>query len=82
MPTISEFYGIKIYMYFTEHEPSHIHVFHEGNVAVVDIKTGAPLHGSLKPRARKMVQEWVLLHQEELENIWNTKKMVKIAPLE
>lgn len=69
MPTISEFYGIKIVMYYHEHNPPHFHAWYEGRGVVVDIQSGI-ITGDLPPRAQKMIEEWRLLHQEELLQNW------------
>lgn len=49
MPIISRFDGIVIKMYFSqsEHDPPHIHVQYAEHSAVIDIKTGNILEGSL-----------------------------------
>jgi len=82
MPTISQFYGITIKIHFNEHEPPHIHVSHDEHDAAVSIESGALLNGSLKPRAEKLVKEWIELHREELLKIWQTGEFVRIQPLE
>ncbi len=39
MPEISRFLGIKIFMYFNEHNPPHFHVEYNEYKASIDIKT-------------------------------------------
>lgn len=83
MPTISRFYGIVIRMYFlaAEHNPPHIHVIYGEDVAEIEIKTGEIIYGSLPARAQSMVREWVSLHRDELEEMWETQEFRNIPPL-
>ena len=37
MPEISLFYGIRITMYYEDHNPPHFHAEYNGNKAVIDI---------------------------------------------
>jgi hypothetical protein len=39
VPRISQFYGIAIYMYFSDHPPPHIHAQYSGVEAVIAIVT-------------------------------------------
>jgi hypothetical protein len=39
MPSISEFYGIIIYMYWNEHNPPHFHAKYQDKEAVVNINS-------------------------------------------
>ena len=83
MPVISRFYGIVIRMYFlsSEHNPPHIHAFYNKNVAVIDIQTLKVIEGQLPTRALKLVREWLLIHKNEIINIWTTQEFRKIDPL-
>lgn len=83
MPTISRFYGIVIRMYFlaAEHNPPHIHVIYGEDVAEIEIKTGEIIYGSLPAKAQSMVREWVSLHRDELEEMWETQEFRNIPPL-
>lgn len=84
MPVISRFYGIVIRMYFLqkEHNPPHIHAIYGDDVAAIDFATGKVLEGHLPPKALSLVQEWIGLHRDELEKIWETQDFKSIAPLE
>ncbi len=84
MPTISRFYGIIIKMYFqqSEHNPPHFHVVYGENLAEIEISSGKILEGYLPPRATALVSEWLELHRDELNTIWNTQEFFEIAPLE
>ncbi len=83
MPELSRFYGIIIKMYFlsNEHNPPHIHAIYNKNVAVIDIQTLDVIDGYLPNRALNLVKDWILIHKEEINNIWITQKFRKIEPL-
>lgn len=84
MPTLSRFYGIVIRMYFlqSEHNPPHIHAIYNEDVAAIDFMTGQVLEGHLPKKAMDMVQEWIALHKDELQHIWETQEFKSISPLE
>ena len=81
---ISRFYGIIIRMYFlqSEHNPPHIHAIYNDGVAAIDYMTGEVLEGYLPPKALAMVREWIALHKDTLQEIWETQEFKKIPPLE
>ena len=85
MPTISTFYGILIRMFFNDHAPPHFHARYGEFEATIDIDTQEVIQGELPSRALNLVQEWAMIHREELLEDWrlcreNTSP-VKIAPL-
>ena len=84
MPVLSRFYGIIIRMYFqqAEHHPPHIHALYNEDMAAIDIQTGEILEGHLPPKALSMVREWVIIHQDELLDIWKTQEFKALSPLE
>lgn len=84
MPSISMFYGITIYMYFlaSEHNPSHIHAYYGGYSATIIIQTGEIMDGSLPNNALKLVREWMSLHRDELQQMWDSQEFKKITPLD
>ncbi len=69
MPEISQFYGITIYMYISEHNPPHFHVFYNEYKAEITIEDGIVI-GSLPRRALRLVYEWLDKHKEELMANW------------
>ena len=83
MPTISRFYGITIRMYFlaAEHNPPHIHAKYGKEFAIIGIKTGSIIAGSLPKNALSMVLEWMDLHKDELIAMWETQDFRKLPPL-
>ena len=70
MPEISRFYGIIIYMYMSEHNPPHFHVWYENYKAIITIKDGT-ITESLPRRALNLVYEWLDIHKDELLENWN-----------
>jgi hypothetical protein len=70
MPTIAIFFGIIVEMYWLDHNPPHIHVWYQGEEAMVSIETGEITAGHLPRRAAKIVKEWVLRRQPELIVNW------------
>jgi hypothetical protein len=58
MPKISEFYGIKIYINYSDHPEPHIHVSYSGEKAKISIKSGAIIAGSLPRTAKNLVNRW------------------------
>ena len=70
MPEISRFYGIITYMYMSEHNPPHFHVWYENYKAIITIKDGI-MTGSLPRRALNLVYEWLDIHKDELLENWN-----------
>ena len=86
MPEVSRFFGIIIRMYYDEHNPPHFHAEYQGSKAVFDLN-GNMTKGDLKSKtARKLVREWVDLHNEEIIHNWelamNDQQLNKIAPLD
>jgi hypothetical protein len=65
MPLISEFFGIKIYMYWQEHNPPHFHAEYNGLRAEVDINNAVILKGALPFKQLKLVLAWCELHKDE-----------------
>ena len=85
MPEISRFYGIIIYIFYREHQPSHFHAVYNEQEALIAIDSLAVLSGYLSPRALGLVIEWATIHGEELKKIWQQsvehRKLDKIEPL-
>ncbi len=86
MPTISEFFGIVIRLYFNDHAPPHFHARYNEHEAVIEIESLGVLEGFLPRRALGLVLDWAELHRTELLADWELCRMhqqpVKIAPLE
>lgn len=86
MPTISEFFGIVIRMYYDDHNPPHFHVFYGKYEAQVSIDTLEVIKGNLSKRALALVLEWAAEHRNELREDWRLAELHepldKIEPLE
>ena len=86
MPTISQFYGIKIYIFFDDHNEPHFHAYYGEHEVEISIKTGKIIVGKLPPNAIKLVKIWMREHKSELLENWKLaeehKKLKSIVPLE
>ena len=69
MPQISSFYGIIIFMNFTDHSPAHFHAWYGEYKVTVSIRDGV-VTGKMPGRALRMILEWLELHREELIADW------------
>jgi hypothetical protein len=86
MPTISQFFGITIRMYFDDHPPPHFHAYYGDDSAKIDIETLQVSEGKLRRRPMALVLEWAAEHRDELRENWRLAEMHgtlnQIAPLE
>lgn len=86
MPTISQFFGIIIRMYYDDHNPPHFHAYYGDDEAIISIETLVILDGSLPKRAKALVLEWADGHRDELLENWRLGEihspLLTIAPLE
>ena len=87
MPELCRFYNIIIKMLFsdnTQHNKPHIHVFYNEYEASIGLD-GELIAGSIPISQLKLVQAWIVLHEEELYAAWNNAvrnmPFNKIAPL-
>lgn len=85
MPTISEFFGIVILMYYNDHAPPHFHARYGDFEVLIQISPLGVLKGNFPPRALSLVMEWAQINQNLLLEDWNYatnhKKLHKIPPL-
>lgn len=54
MPEISLFYGIRVTMYYDDHNPPHFHVEYAGNKAIIDILNASVMRGALPNKQLKL----------------------------
>ena len=86
MPSISEFYGLSIYMYNNgrEHNPPHFHALYQGHEGVFNLE-GELMEGEMPTRQRKFIAAWAELHKDELLANWELaekkQSLYKIEPL-
>ena len=83
MPEIARFYGIIIKMFFKpkEHEPSHIHALYGEYIGIFDLQTKKMTDGDLPAKAQALVGEWLDMHSEALQKMWDTQTINKLPPL-
>ena len=74
MPEIALFHGIRITMYYDDHNPPHFHVEYNGKKALIDINDVCVLQGALPSRQLKLVLAWCVIHQDELMQNWELAK--------
>jgi hypothetical protein len=86
MPTISQFFGILIRIYYDEHNPPHFHAYYGEYEAQISIDTLEVIVGKLPKRALALVLEWAAEHRDELrkdcELAEQHKPLDPIEPLE
>lgn len=87
MPELSRFMGIVIKMLFmdtAQHNKPHIHVSYGEYEASVGID-GELLAGSLPVKQLKLVNAWLIIHEDEVYKAWNKavrgESFDKIEPL-
>ncbi len=85
MPEICLFGGIRIIMYYDDHNPPHFHAEYAGYKSLVDIQRGCVIRGALPDRQLKFVLAWCEMHRDELMQNWELAKaaqpLQRIAPL-
>jgi len=86
MPVVSRFFGIVIVFHWEDHVPPHFHANYGGDEALIEIRTGAVVRGSLPRRVLALVEEWRAERVKELLDDWECARLRKplsyIAPLE
>ena len=72
-------------MYYNDYSPAHFHAKYGSEEVLIDIKSLSPMEGKFSRRAINLVLDWAELHQQELEENWescrNKEAPKKIAPL-
>lgn len=72
-------------MFFNDHAPPHFHARYGEFEATIDISTLQVIQGELPSRALKLVQEWAIIHVEDLHENWrlcrDNAQPAKIDPL-
>ena len=85
MPEVSLFMGIRITMYYDDHNLPHFHAEYAGKKAIVNIADCCVMRGSLPNRQLKFVLAWAELHKDELMQNWelaaSDRPLSPIAPL-
>lgn len=85
MPEISLFYGIRVTMNWSDHNPPHFHVEYADYKASVLIQEGIISAGYLPKKQLKLVLAWAEIHHDELMQNWelskDNKPLNRINPL-
>ena len=74
MPEVSLFYGIRITMYYDDHNPPHFHAEYAESRALVDILRSCVINGALPGKQLKLVLAWCEIHKDELMQNWELAK--------
>ena len=88
MAVLSMFYEMIISMFYgdnKEHKLPHIHVKYQDFEAVFSIPDGELISGALPKKKIRLVQAWIIMHEEDLMANWelatNEMNIFKIEPL-
>ncbi len=85
MPLISLFYGIRVTMNYSDHNPPHFHAKYGDYQAIINILDSNILSGYLPNRQLKLVLAWTELHKDELMQDWELSRegeeLIRIKPL-
>ena len=85
MPLVCEFFGIKIYMYWNEHNPPHFHAHYAEYKAIVSIRDAVVIGGEMPSKKIKLILAWCEIHQDELYRNWESAEkngeILQIEPL-
>ena len=86
MPEVSRFYGIQTLSYYRDLRPTHFHAIYAEHEALVEIEMGNIYEGNLSKKTLELVNEWRVLHHDELREDWERARKEKpplpIAPLQ
>jgi hypothetical protein len=62
--------------------PPHFHAIYGEKEGLFDIRTAEMLQGNLPGTAQSLVKTWASQYQNELMQMWDTKKLQKLDPLQ
>jgi len=74
MPTIKEFGNFKIYMYFEDENPPHVHIVGSNFEAKIRIRDQAIYAGNLARKVERVAVKFVADHQDDLIVLWDKYK--------
>jgi len=88
MAILSMFFGLVISMFYgdnKQHKLPHIHVRYQDMKAVFSIPDGEMISGDLPQKKIKLVQAWIIMHEEDLMANWelatSEQNIFRIEPL-
>jgi hypothetical protein len=70
MPRIAEFDGIRMNLYFRDHNPPHVHAVYGEFEALVVIADGSLLSGELPKKQFAAVRRYLASHRDEVMGLW------------
>ena len=86
MPEVSRFYGIQTLSCYRDLPPTHFHAIYAEHEALVAIETGNIHEGDLPKKTLELLNEWRVLHHDELREDWEKARkenpLLSIAPLQ
>jgi hypothetical protein len=71
MPTLKDFGGFRIVMYFADHNPPHVHVVAPDFEALVSIENCEIFAGKIDAKFRREALEWIASRTNELLRKWS-----------
>jgi hypothetical protein len=73
LPTVSEFGGMKILLYFDDHDPPHVHIIGEdrAEVYINYEQDGFYKAGVLPVKKEKVIKEWINAYYDDIMKAWN-----------
>lgn len=79
MPTVSNFYGIKISLFYNDHGIPHFRAKAGEYEANYGVETLERIVGELPPDKAKLVEAWAILRHKELKE--NASRLARRLPL-
>ena len=70
--------GIRVTMYYDDHNPPHFYAEYNGNKALIEIDGARVIKGALPSRQLKLILARCVLHQDELMQNWELSKDINI----
>jgi hypothetical protein len=77
MPEICYFQGIKIYVYFDDEDPPHIHAHYMNEWVKLAIEDGRVLAGALPRHTLTIIRHWMRKRRVKLMTAWDLAKANK-----
>ena len=83
MPLVGRISGAKLYIYYEDHNPPHIHVIQAEHEAEVSIETREIIAGKLPSTLRTRVSAWICSYRDEVMERWKlAQSLTGFDPIE